>query len=1296
MKIHAMKNIFWTLALLSICVSAQNWDFRDGGLHGFSHANFISAEMKESEGFVGVGESNAFLLTPQPIELQAADYKYLEVGLVSSEANLTVYFSRPDLSMSEKTRYDGIIDKGKNRVLIDLSKNPEWRGTVNAIRFDVVCAIGRRVNLRYIRLSSQEPKEANNGIIPNGDFSENGEFWSGNAKFASGNVVVPAGEAIVSDPFEMLSIGKYFWNVQADGKVSTSLEYYDIFGNSIGQETADTKACGEVRPPRNAASVRIRIANETQETVALKRVVFDALPNDIPAEEAAAVLLQGKKILDMPEFKKEFQGNWLWMAELDGKDDAFAVFEKTFEIKEIDEIRKAAFHITADNEWHASLNGHAIEGSNCKEWSVADSSSIKSYLKEGTNSLRVLVRNIDGLGGFIADLGLKKTDGQYELISSDSTWKCEALTNQEAWKDVSVENEPTVLGMNGIIPWGKIVHGEAMAIAARLEGMAVPAEFNESSKWAPKAALHFSGDGVVNENLDFSVRFQNDKYDFLVLDEMIPAGATDDSPIVNLDFAPATFEYFPEGTYNVRFKLNDIPLEAPQDMVVTIRRNTPASCLPTARIVDKDTVPQIQLDGAEKASMTQYLVDLGMNDHQYREMKQAFDQGIPAEWIHHVVTFDANGDPDFTNIDNMCTSVLARNPDVYFVLITALDCARNTTMTKFIEENPDAMVQNDKGERVFRHYNDVRQIAPSMASDKWLSEGDRILTLLIEHLKKMPYGQRVAGILPSSGLTWEWMYWGCQREGEFLDYSPAFRRAFVNFARDKYSTIENANRAWGRNFESFEEIVEKNLLPKPSERMDDGNPFSLRVPKDSQYVMDFNRCMAVVTSDAIIHFCETVKRASEGKLLTGAYYGYYNQILQSRWAQHSGHWALSRVLASEAVDIIHAPTSYNDRGPGGIGGFMIPDASAHLAGKVFVTESDIRTIYSGQPQFGMCNTLGETLAVFVREASMCLSHNVALRYYDFSKGWVFRDPRYCEMVGAIAKAEQEIMQAQPKIDDSANSIAVVISENSMEHQTYSSPLNVQGIANQYRQLVRTGVSFDCYLTPGLEKIPLEHRMWFFENPFKLSAEDYEYIKEKIIVPGNTVVFGMGVDVIQQDGYSTERMQALTGMSFRVEMEKQIEYPAALNEDGKRALGNPLMTKYDQLQKTLPLFLPLDDGTASILARDNSGTPLLAEKTINGCRVVYSALPCLMAAWLRSLAESAGLHCYNDIEEDVTWASGEILGIHCVTAGKRILRAPMANGTARELLTGKEYQIQDGAFVFDAPRMSSALFLLKAQ
>ncbi|GEM_PF-3340674 len=1292
MKKALFLSLFFAVAMLF----AQEWDFRDGNLNAFRAENFQSYDLVPEKGFVGVGKVNAYFLTPWPLDLPAADFKFLEIGLISDETRLPVYFSRTDKQMDESTRYDAPLHRDNHRVLIDLTKNPEWRGTITNVRFDVSLADGHKCNIRYIRFLAEEPVYADTGILPNGDFSAYGENWSGDVTYSSRGALIAPNGTLHSAPVEMPVVGKYLWLLNGDESLETTLEYLDILGNSIGKEPATMEQMASLRPPRLAASIRLHIHNTSDSPALLERALFDIVYGDLSLTEAKALLAEGKSLSSAPGITNSFLGNWIWLKSLGEELNTAAVFQKTFRINDLADIAQAKIHITADNEWSAYLNGKPITASNYNNWNYSDSINLMPMLKEGKNTLLVRVFNEDGPGGVLADIVLKSKDARYSVFSTDNSWTASPVDPENRnWKNARPSQPITILIPNGAQPWGPRCHGEPSTLSAKLLGFEMPETFDENTTWAPKMSLLPQGEGTQNDDLDFSIRFKNDKYNFLVLETLVPGGTLEAKDPFDLNLAPANFQYFPEGTYDVVIRLNDVPLEAPKGLKVTVKR-TPAATLgiPTARIVDKESVPQIELNGTERATLTHYLIDQGEADHHYREMKLAFDNGVPAEWLHHIVEFDENGDPDFTNIDNQCTSVLTRDPQVQLVLITALDCVRNTTMTKFFQENPDTLVETADGRHEVRNYSDNYQKSPSMASEKWLAEGDRILTLLIQHLNAMPYGRRVAGILPSSGITWEWMYWGSQREGEFVDYSVAFRQAFVRFAQEKYGTIEKANQAWNKSFASFDEIVEKNLLPTPDERMDEGSDLSLRLPAQSQYVMDYNRCLAVVTSDAIKHFCHTVKTASQGKLLAGAYYGYYNQIAHSRWAQNCGHWALSRVLACPDVDFLHAPTTYNERQPGAPGGFMIPDSSAHLAGKVFVTESDIRTSHSGQMAFGGCKNLSETAGVYFREAAACLTHNVGMRYYDFSNGWTFRDPRYGQMANAIAKAQQTVLEAKPLIDDPANAIATVISENAMETTTYKGRQNIFGVINQYSQLPRSGIAFDNYLTPGLENIPLAHKLWFFECPYSLSEKDFQYIQEKILVPGNTVIFAMGADVVQQDHFSTEHMELLTEMTFQIHEKYDLKNWPTLTQEGQEILGNPADITIGLHDPFAPLFIPQEDNGTQILARDPNGTPVMAQRMVNGCRVIFCATPFLKGTWLRAIAQQTGLHCYNETDGDVTWASGDVIGIHSVSEGTRTVHTLHPNGTALDLIHGTEYPLINGTFQYDAQALSTALFLIK--
>lgn len=1291
-----LSTVFLFCLALSL-FSDQTWDFRDGDLHGFRPYNFIEYDLVPGEGFVSVGQNNAYFFAPSDLLLKASDYKYLEIGIDCDAALFPVYFGHPGIGPSEQTRLDVQIDKEKGIGLVNLQGHPNWKGDISLMRFDVVLRGGEKATVRYIRLLGEEPVYPDFGLVGNGDFSAGSRGWSGDASFGANGAAIPSGGALESDFISIPSGGKYILKVESTYNVETTVECLDILDRPIAKEIV-TDGIATMVLPSMAAEVRLVLRNTLDHGVDVMQIGFYGVPDDMPFSEALESIEMGEKIIGNAGENGPFLGGWIWEPTLGDTPNGTAIFRKEFDIESLDDIAEARFNVTGDDVVRTDLNGHILQGEYSNQWAIPEVFHVKEFLKEGRNVLVSRVLNGGGPGGLMADLEIIHKDGSRTLVVTDDTWQCATVSpDDDGWADVEPVCPATFLCVNGGGAWGPVIHSGVSSASFEIKGLDLPESLDPSTVWTPKATLVLpEAAGDLGGELEFSVRLQNDRYNFMIQGCKVSGTALSGKREYALDLSPTNFRFLPAGEYNVVVSMNPAKVSScdiPGKVTMT-RPDGEALGLSESRLDDLDIIPQLVMNGDERSTLTQYLVEVDQQrDKHFRELKTAIDNGVKGVWFHHRINFDKDGNPDFTELDNFCTSILMRNPEAHIITIPGLDPSRSPKMMPFFDKNPDALAIASDGHTDIVNYSGARQKSPSMASRKWLDEGDRILTLLVEHIKEMPYGSRIAAVLPSSGITWEWMYWGSQTKFEFLDYNPDFARAFADFAREKYGTIDEANAAWGRNFASFEEIAEKNLLPTAEERNDGQDGRSIRLPSESQYVMDFNRCMAVVVTDAIIRFCDTVKRVSEGKLLAGAYYGYYKQISVSFWAQASGHWALSRLLASDSVDIFHAPSSYSGRGPGECGGLMVPEGSVRLNGKVFVTESDIRTLHTTQA-IGRCRDLKETKAVLIREYAMSLARNVGFRYYDFSLGWVFRDLRLAELARALTDAEKTIIEARTKIVDPANSIAVVISENSMEHLTYNSATNTHAIVFQQTELAKSGIAWNDYITPGLQDIPTDHRMWLFENAFKLSPEDVAYIKEKILVPGNTVVFNIGVDVVAGDHFSTETLEALTGMSFDIDWESRSTRPARLTQLGVELLDAQNDNLFPTAERIVPAFRPVAEDGVRILAETEEGAPVFAESHVNGCRILFSSQPQERASWLRRIAKDAGLHCYNETNGDITWASGNFMGFHFTSGGTRLLKAPVDEGTALDLLSRKEYEIHGGVFEYYAPKMTSALFIVK--
>jgi beta-galactosidase len=1286
------------LCLIAALLPALEWDFRNGDLHGFRTLNFEQCEMVPGEGFHGTSHQAAYFMTPEGFLLNAADYAFIAVEFEGDATDFPIYFSHPGIAMSEKTRID-CSEKQNGMLLYDLGQCPEWRGAIDCLRFDMVLqAAGPEGTMRAIRLLKEKPTSLDGVQIPDGNFLQSGRGWSGDASYEYLQACIPAGGTAIAPKTEITLTGAYLLDWEADGPLQAELVYKDILGQEIGRDTAGPQDHTRLLPPRLAAYAQIKFRNPGDSTVTLKRASLLPIAFELDAESAHRNFLAGYGKGFGQGLVRQLLGYWLWNAELGEKPHTQCVFEKAFDLENADDLKSAIFYFTADNEVEALVNGTRLETVNQDVWVKADAVDVKSLLHNGRNTLRLKVYNVDGPGGAIADLVLIYADGSKKRVVTDNSWRCQPLSGSQinAWARIPATQEVQVLGVNGTPPWQLIIPNGTNLLKVSLEGLDLPATPTESP-WAPaNARLVPRGECVQTDDADFTIRLSDGTHDYLLLNTLIPAGTLDNGTEFPLTLAPATLSLLPPGSYKATATLGGHPLPFAGNDTITVKptpENSPEHALPFVSLINQETVPRLEINGSEHTSMIQYLIDMNDEDNNYREIKLAADSDVPGLWLHYYIPVDAQGKIDFTTLDNVCTSALLRNPELHLVVIAGLDPMRSPTLLPLLEAQPESLVVTADGSHKVINYGTEAQTSPSMASEIWLDLADDLLEQITEHLDKMPYGKRVVALLPSSGITWEWMYWGCQNPNEFVDYSVAFRQAFVRFAQGKYGTIQKANAAWKTAFHSFQEIVDTNALPRPEARRDHNTNAFLRLPAQSQMVMDFNRCMAEVVSDAIVHLCTTVKNATGGRLLTGAYYGYLNEITASYWSQNSGHWALRKILDSPVVDLLHAPSSYMSRGPGGPGAFMIPVASARQAKMVFTTEADIRTLHSGAGAvFGGCHTLGESAAVLAREMAACLAHGVALRYYDFSNGWTFRDLRLAQMAQRLSQAEETIAQAAPKLIDPANAMAIIVSQDAMERVTYNTLAHAYAISQQRVEIGHTGVAHENYVMPGLEQIPLEHRLWFFQNPLSLSDEEIAYLQEKILIPGNTVIFGMAIDPARNgDHFSTETMEKLTGMHFDIDLRGCQKPTPVLTAQGIESLGPNIVNIGCTSFQEIPVFRPATN--SAILAVDGDGLPVMAESTVNSCRVIFSALPPLRASWLRALALQIGLHCYDNRDSDSIWAAGNVLGIHFAAGGERTLKVLETEGTAKELISGEEFPVHDGQFNYTAQPMSTAIFLV---
>jgi hypothetical protein len=140
-------------------------------------------------------------------------------------------------------------------------------------------------------------------------------------------------------------------------------------------------------------------------------------------------------------------------------------------------------------------------------------------------------------------------------------------------------------------------------------------------------------------------------------------------------------------------------------------------------------------------------------------------------------------------------------------------------------------------------------------------------------LDKSEYRDRVIGFFFGAGGTSEWYYLNPvvdSATGRYGDFSPAFKKQYTNFLKEKYVTEENLKKSWKREDASFENPIIPDLyerrLAEIDERLYDpkftgkdgheklSNYGMLLNADDFMYVADFYNAWHAATADSVIHF----------------------------------------------------------------------------------------------------------------------------------------------------------------------------------------------------------------------------------------------------------------------------------------------------------------------------------------------------------------------------------------------------------------------------------------------------------
>ncbi len=525
----------------------------------------------------------------------------------------------------------------------------------------------------------------------------------------------------------------------------------------------------------------------------------------------------------------------------------------------------------------------------------------------------------------------------------------------------------------------------------------------------------------------------------------------------------------------------------------------------------------------------------------------------------------------------------------------------------------------------------------SFSSRAWRNDTAGALKKLVKGVSASQYGNRVIGYMPTAGDT--------EEMSKHIDSGACTQKHFREWLFERYG---KDNREIERLFgKKIEEIT----LPSAAERTKADCGYFLD-PTKSRLVIELRQFHSDEIVDSGLAFCKAVKEASDGRLITGTFYG-YTQL----WPD-TGHLALRRLLNSEHIDFVTTA--------GGGGGSQY-DAIIK-AGKIMYSEIDTKTslvkwISQLRPDIDPHGKYNEerwfgppTIATSLQNLKSTFARSFVKGsvnwWFDLWGGW-YDNESILKMFGQMRIAAEESVSL-PR--GSVSQMAVFIDENSSRYLPYgvadrNKNNKFMWIRQQVGIIGRIGAPNDFYLFDDLKDLDLSRfRMLVFVNAFALSEEQRAIIRERCMKDNRLLVWVYAPGLIKGDSLSVDNISSLLGM--KVQMEKT--HPKA--QVSFKFPGETKVYNYEGAEVT-PFFHVVEGADAAV-GHTAEGRVVVAEKNEKDYRNIFVALPPLPWILMQKYAQQAGVHIY--VESDGRcFANESYLAIYMSPSktGIRTLRLP---------------------------------------
>ena len=676
-------------------------------------------------------------------------------------------------------------------------------------------------------------------------------------------------------------------------------------------------------------------------------------------------------------------------------------------------------------------------------------------------------------------------------------------------------------------------------------------------------------------------------------------------------------------------------------------------------------------------------------------------------WRDDGVYGDESDRHDGMELNRQAAEILNVKPDAWFMVRWAAAVPRG-----WAKKNPDELQASE-----------TKRLGRSSYASRLAAEGRaEMARRIVEYCEARPWGKRILGYIPFG-----------QDEGThelalfhaMFDQAPVKQKEFRAWLTKKYKTNEKVQKAWN----DPNVTLKSAKVPTDSEWkkalegwMHWPEPSELRRYQDyfllEREMQIFQRRAELTTirktaGRPVITAVDAYKEPMLGWMHNNAFHGYGLGMNWRNILLASGCFDAGGAIDMPELDALITPADYSARSNGfgweaeGIGDSLV------LRGKTIFIEDDARSWATNERVTqGAWRTPEECRAGLMRNLTIAASRGLFPYWMNVGMGY-FDDPDVLKVVANQIPVRRKLL-TRPFVR-TEHAIAMIIDDTSPLDEDFTSGFQNLAVLRQRNDaLCNTGLPWRIYLLSDLERdnFPV-YRTYLLPNCFRLTKKKADLIRRKLMHSGSVVIFGPGTGISNGNRLTAKPASDLLGFPLELVPKESARrviaygggHPALADMRGPVTYGDsyvygPMLEPAADLDKSGAIEL----GKAStwwytnraglVLKEFGKGAAGNGKKDKRGpgdCAVVFSMAVPMPADLLRSLAIYGGCNPWSALG-DVVAANGNMLAVHTVRPGKRILRLPRPMKVV-DAVSGKTISEKSASFEIRLKLPDTRVFLL---